>query len=149
MDYMHLASATGTATLPYRGSRITINASNGALSYADIFPSEYGAMYSLYGTRVGPTANNIIIGFYSYRSSSSDSWYGSIANTSNGKGYYYVDFGSPINQGLPSASSVLYPQRWRGQYAFPSYAHVYAPANYAEADIHNWADQVGEYYGIL
>ena len=110
----------------------------------------YERVVPYYEKNILPLINkNIIIGFYSYRSSSSDSWYGSIANTSNGKGYYYVDFGSPINQGLPSASSVLYPQRWRGQYAFPSYAHVYAPANYAEADIHNWADQVGEYYGIL
>jgi len=149
MDYMHLASATGSAAPPYRGTRITINASNGALSYASIFPNTYGAMYSLYGTRIGPTANNIIIGFYSYRNTTTDSLYGSIANTSNGKGYYYVEFGSPIVHGLPASSSQMLPFRWRGAYAFANYAHVYAPANYAEADIHNWADQVGEYYGIL
>lgn len=149
MDYMHLASATGSAAVPYRGSTITINATNGSLSYADIFPSTYGAYYSLNATRVGPTANNIIVGFYSYRSGSTDSWYGSIANTSNGKGYYYVELGSAVGQGLPQASGTLYPQRWRSQYAFSSYAQLYAPANYAETDVHNWADQIGEYYGIL
>ena len=148
MDYMHFDGNAGAAP-PYRGYTITINATNGALSYAPIFPNTYGAMYSLYGTRIGPTSNNIIIGFYSYRNTTTDSLYGSIANTSNGKGYYYVEFGSPIVHGLPASSSQMLPFRWRGEYAFANYAHIYAPANYAEADIHNWADQVGEYYGIL
>ena len=149
MDYMHISSATGSAAAPYRGSRITINATNGSLSYADLFPSTYGASYSLNATRVGPTENNIIVGFYSYRSSTTDSWYGSIGNTSNGKANYYVELGSAVGQGLPQASGSLYPQRWRSQYAFSSYAHLYAPSNYAETDMHRWADQIGEYYGIL
>ena len=149
MDYMHLASATGNAAPPYRGTRITINASNGALSYADIFPNTYGAMYSLTGTGIGPTDNNIIVGFYAQFTSSSDAYYGSIANTSNGKGYYYVELGTPSMHGLPQSSSTLYPYRWRGQYAIANYAHMYAPANYAETDLHTWADQLGEYYGIL
>jgi hypothetical protein len=149
IDYMHVASATGNAAVPYRGSRITIAASDGALSYADIFPSDYGAMYSLYGTRIGPTSNNIIIGFYSKYSTSSNAYYGSISNTSNGKGYYYAELGTPQDHGLPNGSSTLYPYRWRGQYCIANYAQMYAPANYAETDIHRWADQVGEYYGIL
>tara|TARA_B100000902_G_scaffold371952_1_gene398516 strand:+ start:762 stop:1721 length:960 start_codon:yes stop_codon:yes gene_type:complete len=149
IDYMHLASATGSAAAPYRGTRITINATNGSLSYADIFPNTYGAHYSLTGTGVGPTANNIIVGFYAQFTSSSDAYYGSIANTSNGKGYYYVELGTPSMHGLPQSSSTLYPQRWRGQYAIANYAHMYAPANYAETDLHTWADQLGEYYGIL
>jgi len=149
IDYMHLASATGSAAAPYRGTRITINATNGSLSYADLFPNTYGAHYSLAGTGVGPTANNIIVGFYAQRTSSTDSQYGMVANTSNGKARYYAEFGSPIVHGLPMASSTLYAHRWRGQYAFASYAHLYSPSLYAEADMHNWADQLGEYYGVL
>ena len=148
------AGGSSAAAIPFRGALMTINITNGALSYADLLPSTFShAYYHGYGFgTVGTTDNNILLQPY-YNYSASDrvaGHYANIYNLSNGKSVFYVTFPGD-DGGVFWGSSFSMTQRWREKYYFPNYAVPYGKAMgaYSEADMNNWADQIAVYYGIL
>ena len=147
--HMYTASGGSAGGVPCRGSIVTIAASNGALSYADVMPSTYGSSYGSLRTPFGPTDNNIIGGPFYGPQVNSQSWYGSLLNTNNGKGYYNVFFeGARIPQ-MAGGASTFYFIRWREGYIHMNYGQHYGPVYYKEADIHNYLDEMAVFYGIL
>ena len=132
-----------------RGSIVTIAASNGALSYTDLMPSAYGSNYSFTKTNFGPTANGMIGGPYYGPNAGHYAWYGSIANTNNGKGYYAAYFAGSQQHKWAGGASTTYWIRWREGYIHMNYGQHYGPVYYKEADIHNYLDEMAVFYGIL
>lgn len=147
--HSYTASGGAAAGVPQRGSIVTIAASNGALSYTDMMPSAYGSNYSFTKTNFGPTANNIIGGPYYGPNAGHYAWYGSIANTNNGKGYYAAYFAGSQQHKWAGGASTLYWIRWREGYIHMNYGQHYGPVYYKEADIHNYLDEMAVFYGIL
>ena len=142
----------GAAT-PYRGTMLTINITNGSLSSSALFPSTYSANQQnvVYGA-FGVTANNILL-------TQNSAWEvtnpqagvrGSIYNLTTGE-----SIAGALIMPVSGATSIWNPSsyviRWRGRYFFGAYAELYGRtgSGYAEADVHNWVDEMAVYYGIL
>jgi len=145
------AGGNSASAVPYRGAMVTINITNGALSYADLLPSTYANSYSLgYGYAVmGPTANNILVQVY-YLHSGTDRMaghYGQIYNLTTGKFGINLTFAG----NAPWGTGIWCAQRWRGKYHFPNNTMPYGKSigAYSEADIHNWCDEMAVFYGLL
>ena len=149
MRHAYTASGGAAAGVPQRGSIITIAASNAALSYEDMMPSAYGSNYAFTRTAFGPTANGIIGGPYYGPNAGHYAFYGSIANTINGKGYYAAYFAGTEQQKWASGASTTYWIRWREGYIHMNYGQHYGPVYYKEADVHNYMDEMAVFYGIL
>ena len=157
LQIAHFSPASGSslaAAVPFRGAMITINITNGALSYATLLPSTFSqAYYHYYGyITLGTTANNIIMQLYGKYTTANpnDGFYGNIYNLTTGKSAHNLLF--PARGGvLPWGTGFPMGQRWRGRYFFPNYAVPYGKATlgYAEADIHHWADETAVFYGLL
>ena len=149
----YTAGGNAAAGVPYRGCMVTINISDGSLSYANLFPSTYSSeTYPTTSVCFGPTDNNILM-TQNYAWSQlypTNGVKGGIFNLTTGKsaGLIIID---PKDGTIPYGTSTPYGIRWRGRYAFGNYEFTYgkAPNLYAEADIHNWVDQMAVYYGIL
>ena len=147
------ASSLAAAT-PFRGAMVTINITNGALTYADLLPSTFSQQYyHNYGySTVGTTSNNILMQMYARfnNNAPSEGYYGNIYNLTTGKSAYYLVF--PAGAGvLPSGTGFNMSTRWRGKYYFPAFAVSYGKAMgaYSEEEMHNWADEVAVFYGLL
>ena len=157
LQVAHFAPAGGSslaAAVPFRGAMVTINITNCALSYADLLPSTFSQQYyHQYGYgAIGTTANNIIVQMYGRfeNAAPSEGYYGNVYNLTTGKARFFVVF--PAGEGvLPSGTGFNMITRWRGKYYFPSYAVPYGKAMgaYSEEEMHNWADQVAVFYGLL
>ena len=149
----YAAGAGLAAATPYRGTMLTINITNGSLSTSALFPSTYSAAQqnAVYGA-FGVTANNILLTIYSSSWSGTDPSAGSrasIYNTSTGESVA----GALIlpQNGISLWNPSAYVVRWRGRYFFGFYDIAYGITGrgYAEADVHNWVDEMSVYYGIL
>ena len=154
IDHWHTAGGNAAAAVPFRGAKITINITNGSLSYANLLPSTFSQQYyATYGYgAVGTTSNNILLQLYGRFSNTtpSEGFYGNIYNLTTGKAGFYLTI--PAGDGvLPSGSGFTIMTRWRGKYHFGSYAVPYGKAMgaYSEADMHHWADQLAVFYGLL
>lgn len=156
LQIAHFAPAGGNsaAAIPFRGAMITINITNGSLSYANLLPSTFSQQYyHYYGyVTIGTTANNIIVQLYGRfeNNAPSEGYYGNIYNLTTGKAGMNLTF--PAGDGvIPSGTGFNISTRWRGKYYFPSYSVVYGKATlaYSEEDMHHWADQLAVYYGLL
>jgi len=152
----HFAPAGGNsaAAVPFRGAMVTINITNGSLSYADLLPSTFSQQYYHnygYGS-IGTTANNIILQLYGRfnNNAPSEGYYANIYNLTTGKAGFYLII--PAGDGvLPSGTGFNIITRWRGRYHFCSYAYPYGKAMgaYSEADMHHWVDELAVFYGLL
>ena len=148
------AGGNAAAAVPFRGAMVTINITNGSLSYANLLPSTFSQQYYAtygYGT-IGTTANNILIQMYGRfnNNAPSEGYYANIYNLTTGKAGFHLVI--PAGDGvLPSGTGFNIITRWRGKYHFCSFAVPYGKAMgaYSEADMHHWADQMAVFYGLL
>jgi len=152
-----LQGGSSAAGVPYRGTTITINASDASLSYSSgLMPSAYGALTYLRSPIFGPTGNGIIGGAISALSYTQGpplvtGPYGSLGNTTTGRFATNIYFGSPATNGYPTGLSSLIIYRARRKYIFSVYGNALngAPAVYDEEEVHAWLDNLAVYYGIL
>ena len=158
LQIAHFSPASASslaAAVPFRGVMITINITNGALSYSTLLPSTFSqAYYHYYGyITLGTTANNIIMQLYGMYTTASpnNGFYGNIYNLTTGKAAHNLIFPAGGRGVMPWGTGFPMGQRWRGRYFFPSYAVPYGKGTlgYAEADIHHWADETAVVYGLL
>ena len=148
------AGGNAAAAVPFRGAMVTINITNGSLSYANLLPSTFSQQYYAtygYGT-IGTTANNILIQMYGRfnNNAPSEGYYANIYNLTTGKAGFHLVI--PAGDGVvASGTGFNIMTRWRGRYHFASYAVPYGKAMgaYSEADMHHWADQLAVFYGLL
>ena len=147
--HMYVAGGNSAAGVPQRGAEITISASNGSLSYANVMPNTYGSNYGYLRTHIGPTANGIIGGPYYGPQANIQNWYGPLWNTNNGKGYYNVFYEGASLPEMAGGASSMYIIRWREGYIHMNWGQHYGPVYYKEADMHNYLDEMAVYYGIL
>ena len=147
--HMYVAGGNSSSAAPMRGAEITISASNGALSYANILPNTAGSNYGGRRTGIGPTANGIIGGPFYGPTTGHGTWYGDLHNTNNGKGYYGVYFSGTQQHKWASGASTTYWVRWREQYLHHNYGQHYGPVAYKETDMHSYLDEMAVFYGIL
>ena len=150
MPFSRTSDGNSAAGDPNRGVKITINASTGALSYSNLFGDNFGTNYahSIYGA-IGPTANNIYGGPWAGQSgyAQGQPWIASLHNLSTGRGLNRITL-----EGIPTdinGTSSMKAFRWRGLYVFANYSDVYGNRYYAEADMHNYIDEMAVYHGIL
>tara|TARA_A100001011_G_C14213307_1_gene800885 strand:+ start:51 stop:1055 length:1005 start_codon:yes stop_codon:yes gene_type:complete len=161
-DFMiyHTGGAGGNSAsaVPYRGAKITISASDGSLSYADMFPSTYGTPIYIYTPHFGPTANNIVGGIYDCWTGASTGFNaysakGSLANLTTGKASNYVNYGNPIVNGCPFTTGYQFiVVENRGKYVIGTYGGsgtIYGPSMFDVDEIHNFIDEMAVYHGIL
>ena len=158
LQIAHFSPASASslaAAVPFRGVMITINITNGALSYSTLLPSTFSqAYYHYYGyITLGTTANNIIMQLYGMYTTANpnNGFYGNIYNLTTGKAAHNLIFPAGGRGVMPWGTGFPMGQRWRGRYFFPNYAVPYGKATlgYAEADIHHWADETAVFYGLL
>ena len=157
LQIAHFSPASASslaAAVPFRGVMITINITNGALSYSTLLPSTFSqAYYHYYGyITLGTTANNIIMQLYGMYTTASpnNGFYGNIYNLTTGKAGMNLLF--PAGAGvMPWGSGFPMGQRWQGRYFFPNSTYAYGKATlgYSEADMHHYADEVAVFYGFL
>ena len=147
--HMYVQGGNSAAAAPTRGAEITISASNGALSYANVLPNTAGSNYNALRTHIGPTANGIIGGPYYGPGAGTYAWSGPLWNTNNGKGYYQVYYEGTIAAGWAGGASSVYFIRWREQYIHMNYGQHYGPVAYKETDMHSYLDEMAVFYGIL
>lgn len=149
----YAAGAGLAAGTPYRGTILTINITNGSLSTSALLPSTYSAYQqnTVYGA-FGITSNNILLTQHS-------AWEvtnpqagvrGSIYNLTTGESVAGVLI-MPASGATSTWNPSSYAIRWRGRYFSGAYAELYGRtgSGYAEADVHNWVDEMAVYYGIL
>ena len=152
-----LQGGSSSAGVPYRGTTITISASDASLSYSSgLMPSAYGAGTYLRSPIFGPTGNGIIGGAISNLSYTQSppqvtGPFGSIGNTTTGRFVTKAHFGSPATNGFPTGNSSFIIYRSRRKYIFSVYGNQLngAPAVYDEEEVHAWLDNLAVYYGIL
>jgi len=155
-----VASAGGNAAndVPHRGLDLTINATNGSLSYAAMMPDTYGDPYPIMDyPRIGPTANNIIANISNlwwgstYKPHTVDS-YGGLANLTTGKSLRQVNIGGNGVNNVPWSNGYnIVVERSKDTYTFSSYygTGMYSPSIVNESELHAWVDEMAVYYGIL
>ena len=152
-----LQGGSSAAGAPYRGTTVTISASDGSLSYSSgLMPSAYGAGTYLLSPTFGPTANGIIGGAvvtssYTQSPPLAAGYYGAIGNTTTGRFATRVFFGNPETNGYPGGLSSFIVFRARRKYIFSVYSNAFngSPAVYDEEEAHAWLDKMAVYYGIL
>ena len=152
-----LQGGSSSAGVPYRGTTVTISASDASLSYSSgLMPSAYGAGTYLRSPIFGPTGNGIIGGAISNISYTQGpplvtGPYGSIGNTTTGRFATNIYFGSPATNGFPTGNSSFIIYRSRRKYIFSVYGNAFngAPAVYDEEEVHAWLENLAVYYGIL
>ena len=152
-----LQGGNSAAGVPYRGTTVTISASDGSLSYSSgLMPSAYGAGTYLKTPIFGPTGNGIIGGAILALASTqspplANGYFGSIGNTTTGRFITQAHFGSPATNGYPTGLSSFIIYRARRKYVFSVYGNAFsgAPAVYDEEEVHAWLDNLAVYYGIL
>ena len=152
-----VAGGSAAAGVPYRGTTVTISATDGSLSYSSgLMPSAYGAGTYLKTPIFGPTGNGIIGGAISNLSYTQSppyviGPYGAIGNTTTGRFITNAHFGSPATNGYPTGASSFIIYRSRRKYIFSVYGNQFAgaPAVYDEEEVHAWLDNLAGYYGIL
>ena len=155
--YGFTAGGNAAAAAPYRCAEITISASNGSLSYADILPSTSGNYTGFYNLgRIGPTANNIIGGSAyaltaSLRGTGGQMAYGPIVNMTTGRFTSYAPYGNPGDNGFPfNGGGNLMSIRHRKKYVFSAYSSVvYGSSIFDEDEVHAWLDEMAVFYGVL
>lgn len=155
--YGYTAGGNASAAAPYRCAEITISASNGSLSYADILPSTSGNYTGFYNLgRIGPTANNIVGGSaYSLTSANRGTGgamaYGPVINMTTGRFTSYAAYGNPGDNGFPfNGGGNLMSIRHRKKYVFSAYSSVvYGSSIFDEDEVHAWLDELAVFYGVL
>jgi hypothetical protein len=157
--YVGTSGGNAAAASPYRGCDITINASDGSLSYSSIMPATYGSPYPVMDyPKIGPTDNNIIgniSGMWwgsGHTAPAATSVYGGLANTSNGKCLRQVSIGGPSINGVPWTNGYhLAVERTATTYVFSGYygTGAYSPTEVSANALHAWIDEMAVYYGIL
>ena len=156
--WVNTAGGNAAAGVPYRGVDITINASNGSLSYAAMMPNTYGDPYPIMDyPRIGPTANNVIANISNLWWGSSNKPhtvdnYGALANLTNGKGLRQVNIGGNGVNNVPWSNGYnIVVERSKDTYTFSGYygTGVYSPSIVNESELHSWVDEMAVYYGIL
>tara|TARA_A100001388_G_C28734878_1_gene483607 strand:+ start:36 stop:1034 length:999 start_codon:yes stop_codon:yes gene_type:complete len=151
--YGYTAGGNASAAVPYRCAEITISASNGSLSYANILPDTSGNYTGFYNLgRIGPTANNIIGGSaYALTGASFPFAYGPIINMTTGRFTSYAAYGNPGDNGFPyNGGGNLMSTRHRKKYVFSGYSSaIYGSSIFDEDEVHAWLDEMAVYYGIL
>ena len=161
-DFMiyHTGGAGGNSAsaVPYRGAKITISASDGSLSYADMFPSTYGTPIYIYQPHFGPTSNNIVGGIYDTYPGA-DSGYnaygakGCLANLTTGKASNYINYGNPITNGCPWNNGYQFiVVENRGKYVIGAYGgsgYMYGPSMFDVDELHDFLDEMAVHHGIL
>jgi|TARA_E500000178_G_scaffold300763_1_gene309224 hypothetical protein len=151
------AGGNAAAAAPYRGCDITINATNGSLSYANMMPSTYGSVYPLMDNPYfGPSDNNIVGTVYGHWGGSGDnrpnsSTFGALANLTNGKGLRNVNTGGPTINNAPWGNGYrMIVERAATTYTCAQYYGTqYAPSIFNVDEVHAWLDEMAVYYGIL
>jgi hypothetical protein len=157
--YVSTQGGNAASGAPYRGVDITINATNGSLSYAAMMPDTYGDPYPIMDRpHLGPTANNIIGGVYGlwwtggHTQPQETSVYGGLANLTAGKSLRQVMMGGPSTNNVPWSNGYnMIVERSKDTYTFSSYygTGLYAPSIFNEDEIHAWLDEMAVYHGIL
>ena len=157
--WTNTSGGSAAAGVPYRGVDITINASDGSLSYANMMPSTFGSPYPVLDYPfLGPSGNNIVgsianLWWTSGHTQPQDtSIYGGLANLTNGKACRQVMMGGPSINNVPwSNGSSLICERSANTYTFSSYygTGMFAPSIFNEDEIHAWLDEMAVYHGIL
>ncbi len=152
------SGGNAASAVPYRGVDITINASNGSLSYANIMPTTYGSPNAVMEyPRLGPSDNNIIGSISSqwwgstYKPHTVDT-YGGLANLTNGKAIRQINMGGSGVNNLPWTNGYhLLVERSANTYTFGSYygTSVFGNSIVNEDELHAWLDEMAVYYGIL
>ena len=157
--WVSTAGGNAAAGVPYRGVDITINASDGSLSYANIMPATYGGPYPVIDRpTLGPTANNIIGSVHGlwwtggHTQPQETSVFGGLANLTNGKAMNQVNMGGPSTNGMPWTSGYyLITERAATTYTFGTYYGngVTGPTTVNVDELHAWVDEMAVYYGLL
>ena len=151
------AGGSAAAGLPYKGSKMTIALADGSVSYANIMPEAsgtvnnnpiaYGTQNYFYGGGFGPTANGMMCGLLS--SGDNESMWSTIWNINNGKILHYAYLTKPAGIGSFTGTSSTYALYWRGKIFLQTYGYGYGAMAYDQADLENWLDEVGVFYGLL
>ena len=150
-----VAGGSSAAGVPYRGTTVTISASDASLSYSSgLMPSTFGNYQYMRSPTFGPTANGILAGAVvqnSYTEAGDPGYYGAIMNTSTGRHVANAHFGSPAQNGYPWGKGSFIIYRARSKYVFSCYGANFrgGPAVYDEDEVHAWVDKLAEHYGIL
>jgi len=157
--WVNTSGGSAGAGVPYRGVDITINASDGSLSYANMMPSTFGSPYPVLDYPfLGPSGNNIVgsianLWWTSGHTQPQDtSIYGGLANLTNGKACRQVMMGGPSINNVPWSNGYnLICERSANTYTFSSYygTGMFAPSIFNEDEIHAWLDEMAVYHGIL
>ena len=148
--------ATG-AGVPNRGVEITISATDGSFSYANILPATSGVYTAFYNIgRIGPTANNILGGSaYSLTASNRGTGgamaYGPVVNMTTGKFSSYAIYGNQRDNGYPfNGGGNLMSIRHRKKYIFYTYnGTTYGNTTFDEDEVHAWLDEMAVHHGVL
>lgn len=148
------SGGAAVASVPYRGAKITISASDGSLSYENFMPTTYGAYAATsYRPILGPTANGIVgsqVYNHTYSNQPGFGAYGSISNTVTGRNNSYCYWGSPENTGYPWGLASMVFMRARKKYVFATYGNVfYGSSIFDEDEVHSWLDEMAVHYGVL
>tara|TARA_R100000742_G_C4267584_1_gene85793 strand:- start:407 stop:1288 length:882 start_codon:yes stop_codon:yes gene_type:complete len=156
--FVNTSGGNAAAAAPFKGAAVTIDVSDGSLSYANMMPATFGnASYPLQYPRIGPTANNIVAGVHglwwgSTAKPQATAVFGGLANLTNGKAMNQVNMGGPSINGVPWTSGYyLIVERAATIYTFGNYYGngVYGPTDVNVDELHAWVDEMAVYYGIL
>ena len=157
--YTGTSGGNAASAAPYRGVDITINASDGSLSYANLMPATYGSPNPVMDyPKIGPTDNNIIGNISNqwwgsgHTAPAATSVYGGLANTSNGKGLRQVMMGGPSINNVPWTNGYhMSVERTATTYVFGGYygTGAYSPVTVNIDELHAWIDEMAVYHGIL
>ena len=156
--FVATSGGNAAAAAPFRGADVTIDVSDGSLSYANMMPATFGgASYPLQYPRIGPTANNIVAGVYglwwgSTAKPQETAVFGGLANLTNGKAMNQVNMGGPSTNGMPWTSGYyLITERAATTYTFGTYYGngVTGPTTVNVDELHAWVDEMAVYYGLL
>ena len=148
------AAGNSGSGVPNRGVKITIGASDCALSYSQVLPATFGNYQYMRSPTFGPTANGILAGAVvqnSYTEAGDPGYYGAIMNTSTGRHVANAHFGSPAQNGYPWGKGPFIIYRARSKYVFSCYQYIFrgASAVFDEDEVHAWVDKMAVHYGIL
>ena len=157
--FVNTTGGSAAAGVPYRGAAVTIDVSDGSLSYANMMPTTFGnASYPLQYPRFGPTANNIVGGLASgywaggHTQPQESTTNGGLANLTNGKSMNQVPMGGPSTNNVPWTSGYNFiveraaTTYFIGQY-YGTGLHGTVAVNVDE--VHAWVDEMAVYYGLL
>lgn len=156
--FVNTSGGNAAAAAPFKGADVTIDVSDGSLSYANMMPATFGgASYPLQYPRIGPTANNIVAGVHglwwgSTAKPQDTAVFGGLANLTNGKAMNQVNMGGPSTNGTPWTSGYyLIVERAATTYTFGTYygTGVTGPTTVNVDELHAWVDEMAVYYGIL